>query len=347
MTCNLVFAPLHSTMGALLIGVLISGALWGISAIQTYFYFSVWESSALPLSLLRPSSSKTFRHQDTLQLKLLVVFISILDTAHQIMLSHSIYMYLVSGFGDVKYLGVVTWSMITMVLLSALIAVTIQLFMCWRIWILSKNNVYWIVPIVAIVLASFAITIVYFEKCWSLRTWSELESLSKISRAVNGLNFGGDIAISFAMVYLLRNFKPGIESTDALINRLMGFCLKTGLLTTVCAILSLISISVWPNTFIYITFYCVLARLYTNSFLSTLNAREQLRKFSRPAGSSLPSNNDIQWARDLGISSDHTETLDYSNSGTNPISIKQKVETYVHSDIEMNSHGKDNVFTLY
>ncbi|KAJ3983982.1 hypothetical protein F5890DRAFT_1519736 [Lentinula detonsa] len=70
------------------------------------------ESSALPLSLLRPSPSKTFRHQDTLQLKLLVVFISVLDTAHQIMLSHSIYMYLVSGFGNVKYLEVVTWSMI-------------------------------------------------------------------------------------------------------------------------------------------------------------------------------------------------------------------------------------------
>ncbi|KAJ3999395.1 hypothetical protein F5050DRAFT_967686 [Lentinula boryana] len=324
MTCNLVFAPLHSTMGALLIGVLISGALWGISTIQTYLYFS------------------TFHHQDTLRLKLLVVFISVLDTAHQIMLSHSIYMYLVSGFGNVEYLGVVTWSMITMVLLSALIAVTIQLFMCWRIWILSKKNIYWIVPIAAIVLASFAITIVYFEKCWSLRTWSKLESLSKISRAVNGLNFGGDIAISFAMVYLLRNSKPGIESTDALINRLMGFCLKTGLLTTICAILSLISISTWPNTFIYITFYCVLARLYTNSFLATLNAREQLRKFSRPAGSSLPSNstsNDIQWAKNLSISSDHTETLNFSNSGTNPISIKQEVETYVHSDIEMNGHG--------
>ncbi|KAJ4490594.1 hypothetical protein J3R30DRAFT_108755 [Lentinula aciculospora] len=304
-------APLHSTMGALLIGVLVSGSLWGVSAVQVYLYFS------------------TFYTQDTFRLKLLVVFIFALDTAHQVMLSHLIYIYLVSNFGNVEFLGVVTWSMIVMVLLSALIAVTIQLFMCWRIWILSNKNVYWITPIIIIVVASFVITIVYFEKSWSLRTWTKLANLSNISRAVNGLNFGGDIAITFAMVYLLRISRSGIKRTDALMNRLMYFCLRTGLLTTLSAILSLISISVWPGTFIYITFYCALARLYANSLLATLNARDQLRKSNRPAGSSLFSN--------LTFSGMDTSSDTNLDSDTNPISIKQDVETHVHCDIEMNS----------
>ncbi|KAJ4493619.1 hypothetical protein C8J55DRAFT_499255 [Lentinula edodes] len=285
---------------------------------------------------------------------------SVLDTAHQIMLSHSIYIYLVSNFGNVEYLGVVVWrallelpqiavhlkifpfdrrSILVMVLLSALIAVTIQLFMCWRIWILSNKSIYWSIPIIIIVFASFTITMVYFKKSWSLRTWTRLADLSKISRAVNGLNFGGDIAITFVMVYFLRTSRSGIKRTDALMNRLMYFCLKTGLLTTFCAILSLISISIWPNTFIYITFYCALARLYANSFLATLNARDRLRKSNRPIGSSLFSNptlSGLEWARAMASDTAITSS-DIPKSSTNPLSIKQEVETHVHHDIELDN----------
>ncbi|KAJ3817192.1 hypothetical protein F5880DRAFT_1605166 [Lentinula raphanica] len=310
-------APLHSTMGALLIGVLISGGLWGISCSQTYLYFSA------------------FYHHDTVRLKLLVILIFVFDTAHQVMLSHSIYMYLVSNFGNLNYLGTVTWSMIVMVLLSALIAVMYQLFMCWRIWILSNKNGYWIGPTVTIVLASFAITIAYFEKCWSDDTWSELANLSKLSRAINGLNFGGDITVTFATVCLLRHSKSGVRRTDALMNRLIKFCMKTGLLTTICAVLSLISISIWPTTFVYITFYCILARLYANSFLATLNARESLRKGKRTSKNSDITLSAIRWARDM----DSPAARDYSKAAL-PISIQQEV--HVSRDIEMGGSESSN-----
>ncbi|KAE9392039.1 hypothetical protein BT96DRAFT_289098 [Gymnopus androsaceus JB14] len=147
-------------MGALLVGILFSSALWGISAAQTYIYFD------------------NFYNQDTLRLKLLVVFVFGLDTAHQIMLCHLIYVYLVSNFGNPNYLALVVWSILVMVILSAIIAATIQLFMCWRIWILSNKSVYWIIPLVVVVLASFVITVVYFVRSWSLRTWVELADLS-------------------------------------------------------------------------------------------------------------------------------------------------------------------------
>ncbi|KIK64102.1 hypothetical protein GYMLUDRAFT_431952 [Collybiopsis luxurians FD-317 M1] len=312
--------PLHNTMGALVIGILISTALWGITCMQTHGYFS------------------TFYTQDKIRLKLFVVFIFVLDTLHQIMVSHLLYIYLVSNYGNVEYLGVVTWSILVMVLLSAVIAVFVQLFLCWRIWILSNKSVFWISPIILIVFASFTITMVYFIKSWSLRTWVKLADLSKVSRAVNGSNFGADIAITFALVYLLRTSKSGIKRTDALMNRLMYFCLKTGLLTTLCAILSLISISVWPDTFIYITFYCALARLYANSFLATLNAREQLRKSNRPPGTSFLSYSDILWARETG---EETDML-ASKVRTHPSRITETVQGLnrdLESEAEMSSTG--------
>ncbi|KAJ3908345.1 hypothetical protein F5879DRAFT_998812 [Lentinula edodes] len=349
-------APLHNTMGALLIGVLISCALWGISTAQTYIYFS------------------TFYHHDTLRLKSLVVFIFVLDTAHQAMLSHSIYIYLVSNFGDVEYLEVVEHTSHGFAVGShrcdhptVHVLAHLDLYDCFCfilprltdglfVGLVSNKSTYWSIPIIIVVFASFAITMVYFEKSWSLRTWTKLADLSKISRAVNGLNFGGDITITFVMVYFLRTSRSGIKRTDALMNRLMYFCLKTGLLTTYvifhkaimsltriylsfCAILSLISISIWPNTFIYITFYCALARLYANSFLATLNARDQLRKSNRPLGSSLFSNptlSGLEWARAMASDTVITSS-DIPKSCTNPLSIKQEVETHIHHDIELDN----------
>ncbi|KAJ3920367.1 hypothetical protein F5877DRAFT_77182 [Lentinula edodes] len=302
-----------------------------------------------------------------------VVFIFVLDTAHQIMLSHSIYIYLVSNFGNVEYLGVVVWrallelpqiavhlkifpfdrrSILVMVLLSALIAVTIQLFMCWRIWILSNKSIYWSIPIIIIVFASFTITMVYFKKSWSLRTWTKLADLSKISRAVNGLNFGGDIAITFVMVYFLRTSRSGIkrllnrcsdESSDVFLSK--NWTSYNFLRDTLFDIGSSLyiglrdQISIWPNTFIYITFYCALARLYANSFLATLNARDQLRKSNRPLGSSLfstPTLSGLEWARAMASDTVITSS-DIPKSSTNPLSIKQEVETHVQHDIELDN----------
>ncbi|KAJ3854341.1 hypothetical protein EV368DRAFT_63350 [Lentinula lateritia] len=214
-----------------------------------------------------------------------------------------------------------------MVLLSALIAVTIQLFMCWRIWIcmIFFRSIFSCltdglfvglsVAQIIVVFSSFAITMVYFEKSWSLLTWTKLADLSKISRAVNGLNFGGDIAITFVMN------RCSDEPSDVFLSKNW----------------TSYNISIWPNTFIYITFYCALARLYANSFLATLNARDQLRKSNRPLESSLFSNptlSGLEWARAMASDTVITSS-DIPKSSTNPLFIKQEVDTHVHHDIEL------------
>ncbi|KAJ3730781.1 hypothetical protein C8R42DRAFT_637440 [Lentinula raphanica] len=268
-------APLHSTMGALLIGVLISGGHFTITI---------------------PSGSSY---------------------------CHSIYMYLVSNFGNLNYLGTVTWSMIVMVLLS-----------------------------VTIVLASFAITIAYFEKCWSDDTWSELANLSKLSRAINGLNFGGDITVTFATVCLLRHSKSGVRRTDALMNRLIKFCMKTGLLTTyirICAVLSLISVngsagvvgvqrSLSTSDLNLADYFCVYHLLLHPR--SSLNARESLRKGKRTSKSSDITLSAIRWARDM----DSPAARDYSKAAL-PISIQQEV--HVSRDIEMGGSESSNPVSAF
>ncbi|KAF8825082.1 hypothetical protein HHX47_DHR7000668 [Lentinula edodes] len=68
-----------------------------------------------------------------------------------------------------------------------------------------------------------------------------------------------------------------VIASDTMINKLTIFAVNTGALTSLCAVASLISIIAAPNTFIYISFFFSMGRLYTNSLLATLNARKMIR----------------------------------------------------------------------
>ncbi|KAG6879188.1 hypothetical protein C0992_004491, partial [Termitomyces sp. T32_za158] len=73
--------------------------------------------------------------------------------------------------------------------------------------------------------------------------------------------------------------EQGLKSnflSDTIINRLMLFIVNTGLLTSLFAMATLISLVISPLTLIYATFYFCIGRLYTNSFLATLNARKAI-----------------------------------------------------------------------
>ncbi|KAJ7215625.1 hypothetical protein C8J57DRAFT_1396718 [Mycena rebaudengoi] len=62
-----------------------------------------------------------------------------------------------------------------------------------------------------------------------------------------------------------------------MINRLMVFTFNTGLPTSICALLVTICVAALPETFLYMFFFLLLGRLYTNSILVTLNCREYIK----------------------------------------------------------------------
>ncbi|KAI8980122.1 hypothetical protein BD414DRAFT_579724 [Trametes punicea] len=72
--------------------------------------------------------------------------------------------------------------------------------------------------------------------------------------------------------------------TSRLINKLLLFCLNTGLLTTVCAIIALAMLVSFPGTSLYVIFYFMGGRLYSISLLGTLNARADLRRQMEASG---------------------------------------------------------------
>ncbi|KAH0831946.1 hypothetical protein J3R83DRAFT_12832 [Lanmaoa asiatica] len=99
--------------------------------------------------------------------------------------------------------------------------------------------------------------------------------------SINALAAAGDVLITVFLCFTLQISRTGFQKSDTLITKLILFSINTGFLTSLCALASLVCISVWPHMWIYIAFYFCIGRLYCNTLLATLNARKGLRGGSR------------------------------------------------------------------
>ncbi|EIN08235.1 hypothetical protein PUNSTDRAFT_143881 [Punctularia strigosozonata HHB-11173 SS5] len=251
-------APVHlvldNTLGAMFIGVLLSAILYGISCLQMWHYMD------------------TFR-KDPWYLKMLVSGVFFCDTVHQALISHTVYYYLISNFDNPIALNSIVWSLVTEVLFTGFTALMVQGFFTYRIWRLSHKNIYLTVFVSAVVLGNFVVLLAYTIRAFQLPLLSQLPKIKPLSEAINIMGAITDVLIAAAMCLLLHNARSGFKRSDSTINRLMIFVFNTGLLTSVCAMASLISILAWPNAYIYITFFFMIGRLYNNSILAALNSR--------------------------------------------------------------------------
>ncbi|KAI6047053.1 hypothetical protein EDC04DRAFT_2876186 [Pisolithus marmoratus] len=301
---RLYFHPIYlfsfSSYGAYFIGVIASAVLYGVTCVQVSYYYVGYPS-------------------DPWHIKALVFAVFASDTVHQALVTHSAYVYLVSDIGAPAGLLDLVWSLLVEVLFNAITALLVQCFLVMRVYRLSNKSIVITVIVMSSVIAEFreAITqqfpfhrvthdtltqfcpsvrisgncvgvlrspqsffAVYVAKSLPLRTFAELQQLKGISSAVNAITAASDVLIAACLCFLLQKSRTGFRRSDTMINRLMLFSLNTGLLTSIFAVASLISISVWPNAFIYIGFYFCVGRLYCNSLLATLNARRIIRATS-------------------------------------------------------------------
>ncbi|KAJ7826141.1 hypothetical protein B0H13DRAFT_2374532 [Mycena leptocephala] len=100
-------APLDNTMGYMLLGVIMSAILYGISLLQTLFYFTRQR-----LVLACPTNNLWFTgyDRDPVYLKALVAATVFLDTLHLSFVIHTMYHYLVSSYYNHDALQGMIWS---------------------------------------------------------------------------------------------------------------------------------------------------------------------------------------------------------------------------------------------
>jgi len=259
---------LDSTLGALQIGTLLAVYLFGIITFQAYEYFRNFKSD-------RP----TF--------KTLVAVIWLLECAHTICGVYEVYRSTITLYGQPEkltrfpILGVAT-------ALGGMITFLTHTFFSVRLWRVLPKPWGYVGPVCIVialarlvgaiglgVAATTAANVVEYRINYR---WLILTLLS-VGAAL-------DFVIAVSMVYyLLQKRQISLARSTGLIDRLVVFTVRSGALTSVCALALLIVFLMLPDTLVWIAIYTCLAKIYSNSLISALNERTALRKSA--VGSSM------------------------------------------------------------
>ncbi|KAH9902918.1 hypothetical protein C8Q73DRAFT_778030 [Cubamyces lactineus] len=262
------------TIGVTLIGLAVTGSLFGVSTAQACWYYKHYP-------------------RDREFLKTLVGIIWAFDVFHLLLYGATMWTYLVRK--EVQALGPTTlpWESSAQLLCNACAIVIIQSFYTYRIWTLSKNRtlaallvcnlIICIAPLVqhpcqyTIVFGDFGLAFTLFLKSIMTVDVEDYIGLTSLDIALSSVTATTDVLLSTTLVILLAMSRTGSVGANRLINKLMLYTINTGSLTSICAICSLIAVIILPTTAIYVMFYYIGTRLYSISLLATLNAREGLR----------------------------------------------------------------------
>jgi len=248
---------LDGTLGAILVGIFVSCVLYGLTVLQTVYYYM-----AFP--------------KDHIHVKALVAVVWVLDTLQIAMACQAAYWYLITHYGDYATLNTVIWSLTADVFLTSAIAFVVQMYMIRRIFILSRN---WFISgfLTSVALLAVGSGFAYGGRLAELGETSLIPKILFLIRTALGSALAVDALITITLIYYLNKNRSGMKSTDSIIDLLIIFAVNTGAITSLCALLDVIFHTTLPNTLAYESFYVILSKLYVNSFLGTLNAREIIR----------------------------------------------------------------------
>ncbi|XP_006457407.1 hypothetical protein AGABI2DRAFT_196124 [Agaricus bisporus var. bisporus H97] len=246
--------PLDNTFGAMLIGVVVSAVLHGVCLLQAFYYFQRYK-------------------KDPFFMKALVVILCTFDAFHLCMVTHTVYHYNITGFNDDSALKRIVFSVVIEALPTGLNGAFVQTFYTYRVWRLSNRNYFLTGLILVLIFCCAGCGTAWVVIVMQLKTYERLLDFNPLTITINALSTSIDVLIALSLVFLLHSARTGFKRSDTMINKLIIFVVNTGILTTLCAISSLISLVASPRTLLYASFYFCIGRLYSNSFLATLNAR--------------------------------------------------------------------------
>ncbi|KAI0753761.1 hypothetical protein C8Q74DRAFT_1373701 [Fomes fomentarius] len=255
---------LNVTVGALLIGCLITAVGYGVTTLQTYMY-----TSRFP--------------RDPAYLKIIVSVLFILDTAHVALSWHAIYHYLVLNFGNYEALKNSVWSFNVTIILTTIITVIVHCFFARRVYILGNGN--WFLTSLIIVLSIVRMIFGCYVSA-QIFILKNLETLPfTLSPYVGtGLSAGtlADFIVTGSLVYYLRRHKTGFmyvpdpRPMQMLIvaDKIVFWTLNNGFLTSIVGLTVIVTFSTMPKNMVFLAVHLFLSKLYANSLLGTLNFRK-------------------------------------------------------------------------
>ncbi|KAG1740222.1 uncharacterized protein EDB91DRAFT_364564 [Suillus paluster] len=259
---------LNNTFGALYIGATLGSIFFGLSNVQAFLYF------------------QAHRHSGVTFYKLAVFWLWLLDASHVAMVNHLIYYYLIINYANPSVLLEMVWSFKALVLLDVLIVFSVHLLYVQRIWIISRGRTR-ILPmlVTVLVVSTLGVGIALLWVIFKCHYFSDLESIRWSLYLSLGITTLVDFLIASLLCHLLITSKTGFTKTDMTLRTLVRYTINTGCLTSVCSIACIITDALMPNNFVYLGIEFLLSKLYVNSYMALLNARQYMGSDESPHAS--------------------------------------------------------------
>ncbi|KAJ6536998.1 hypothetical protein B0H19DRAFT_1270680 [Mycena capillaripes] len=251
---------LDNTLGAVFVGVVISSILFGVSTLQVYWYYHYY-----------PHDSRLH--------KVSVGVLWALDATHLALTVFASYHYGVRGFGHPEVLAVVIWPIKLLTAINVVIILMVHSLYAYRVWLLGGYHHGVLGYLVAaVVLAGFGVGIVLAVETYSINSWADIGNIAWAVQSSFATSTTIDIIISVAMCYYLRKSKGTESRLNSRISTLMQYTLSCGVFTSACSVSALFSFITMPNNFVFLALTYLLTRLYINSFMAMMNARQRAQR---------------------------------------------------------------------
>jgi len=117
----------------------------------------------------------------------------------------------------------------------------------------------------------------YASKMLLLKEVVRFHEVLALMNTALGSTMAEDVLLTICLSFLLIRSRTGSNRTNTLINTLVQYTVRNGLITSTCAFLDVFLRAVSPNTLAYLPFFLLLSELYIATLLATLNARNSLR----------------------------------------------------------------------
>ncbi|KAI0754797.1 hypothetical protein C8Q80DRAFT_390703 [Daedaleopsis nitida] len=253
---------LGSSYGVMLLSVIIVAAMYGITVLQSLYYYGNFP-------------------KDSWILKLTVAGVWFLDTLTLLLDAHAVYFYLITNYANPPALQTEIWSAQVELLVTYTVVLIVQMFFIFRIYHLRPHL--WYIPALLglIAFASYSMVVAIFitvvhDDNWAATNRPEVTQPLTANWVLGNLV---DISITVALCWYLWSEKLAVrESTNMMLNRIIVFLINRGAIAAVVQILTLLTKFIWPQTLVWLAFHNALSKVYANSMLATLNGRVALRK---------------------------------------------------------------------
>ncbi|KAJ6472501.1 hypothetical protein C8R45DRAFT_1217782 [Mycena sanguinolenta] len=207
-----------------------------------------------------------------------------------------------------------------------LVAFPIQLFFLWRIKTLTGHT------LLPAIICLFAV-VSFAGGIWTIVMVPIVRSFMNVPRLYHPAEMWligtavTDISIAVSLAAVLRSKKTGFAPTDTVVDKIIRMTVQTGMLTAFFSVMDVVCfLALQGDTFNFM-FNIPITRLYSNCFMSTLNARHHLNcAMDRPLlSSSGPHTNSVLAGSNgahLGVDSKILDSTTTPSPATKGISME-------------------------